>query len=87
MPGQAKPSQAKPYLTMSYQPVHIMILQVEMQLPGAGWGVLNITSAGLEAWSFTDTVTFAASRVHPEASLVLHCGRMPSSYHGIVACS
>ena len=64
-----------------------MMLQVEMQLPGAGWGVLNITSAGLKAWSFTDTVTFAARRVHPEASLVLHCGRMPSSYHGIVACS
>ncbi len=45
-------------------------LQVEMQLPAAGWGVMNITSAGLKAWSFTDTVTFAAQPVHPKVRAV-----------------
>jgi len=45
-------------------------LQVEMQLPAAGWGVMNITSAGLKAWSFTDTVTFAAQPVYPKVRAV-----------------
>ena len=46
-------------------------MQVEMQLPAAGWGVMNITSAGLTAWSFTETVTFAAQPTHPKASVNL----------------
>jgi len=45
-------------------------LQVEMQLPAAGWGVMNITSAGLKAWSFTETVTFAAQPVYPKVRAV-----------------
>ncbi len=45
-------------------------LQVEMQLPAAGWGVMNITSAGLKAWSFTDTVTFAAQPCYPKVRAV-----------------
>ena len=45
-------------------------LQVEMQLPAAGWGVINITSAGLKAWSFTETVTFAAQPVYPKVRAV-----------------
>ena len=45
-------------------------LQVEMQLPAAGWGVMNITSAGLKAWSFTETVTFAAQPVYPKVRAI-----------------
>lgn len=44
-----------------------------MQLPAAGWGVLNITSAGLRAWSFTESVTFAAQPIHPMVECPLMC--------------
>ncbi|KAA6416728.1 MAG: hypothetical protein FRX49_13308 [Trebouxia sp. A1-2] len=47
-------------------------LEVEMQLPAAGWGVMNITSAGLQVWSFTDTVTFAAQPVYPKSETKQH---------------
>ncbi|DBB01398.1 TPA: hypothetical protein ACH3X1_000064 [Trebouxia sp. C0004] len=47
-------------------------LEVEMQLPAAGWGVMNITSAGLKAWSFTETVTFAAQPVYPKSETMQH---------------
>ena len=40
------------------------LVQVEMQLPAAGWGVMNITSAGLQRWSFTDSVAEVAQPTH-----------------------
>ena len=44
------------------------MVQVEMKLPAAGWGVLNITSAGLRDWSLTDSVVASAQPTYPQVS-------------------
>ena len=41
-------------------------LEVLMQLPAPGWGVVNITSSGLQSWSFTESVSAVARAVRPQ---------------------
>ena len=52
--------------------LHIMV-QVDMKLPAAGWGVLNFTSAGLKGWSLTDSVAASAQLIHPQVGSAPFC--------------
>lgn len=54
-----------PNLVLQCHMLHFLV-QVEMQLPAAGWGVMNITSAGLQRWSFTDSVAEVAQPIRPQ---------------------
>lgn len=64
----------------------LLVTQVEMQLPAAGWGVMNITSAGLQSWSFTDSVSQVAQPItgqvwrHCDLDL-LRCAFPADSHH------